>query len=473
VKNWRIVTGLLLCLVLVSAIACNPSGNQSQVSQQLTTVTRGDLAIKVSASGNIAVAQDRKLTFGIGGRVDKIYVKENDEISKGAVLAKLETDALELALAQAKVAVTQAQVTVTEAEVGVSRAKVAVTQAGVAYSQAQAAVTQAQAALQAAEFARDQAQESYTLSDIKVAQSNIDLARIDLDDALLKLSKYVPGSEGAVVWGKAVIQAQARLDAAKTRLDVLLSGSDTAEVAIKKRQVEAAKQSLEAARQALEATSQSLELAKASLELTKVSPDIARQSLELARQSQDQAQKQLDRATLIAPFAGVVAHLYDVEEGDMVSTATTILYLIDPSLMELKVQVDEIDIPDVKLGQKAIVKVDALPDMPLAGKVSSIAPIPVKEAGVTLFDVKIALDSTNGTGLRSGMSASSDIMITERTNVLLVPDRVIKQNSQGKTVVDVAMVGGQAQERVVVTGISDGFQIEIISGLKEGETLAQ
>ncbi|MDO8687329.1 MAG: hypothetical protein Q7K41_01935, partial [Dehalococcoidales bacterium] len=96
-----------------------------------------------------------------------------------------------------------------------------------------------------------------------------------------------------------------------------------------------------------------------------------------------------------------------------------------------------------------------------------------KEAGVTLFDVKIALDSTNGTGLRSGMSASSDIMITERTNVLLVPDRVIKQNSQGKTVVDVAMVGGQAQERVVVTGISDGFQIEIISGLKEGETLAQ
>jgi multidrug efflux pump subunit AcrA (membrane-fusion protein) len=70
------------------------------------------------------------------------------------------------------------------------------------------------------------------------------------------------------------------------------------------------------------------------------------------------------------------------------------------------------------------------------------------------------------------MSASADIIIATRTNVLLVPDRAIKQDSQGKTIVEV-MVNGQAEERVVVAGISDGLQTEIVAGLKEGEVVVE
>ena len=68
------------------------------------------------------------------------------------------------------------------------------------------------------------------------------------------------------------------------------------------------------------------------------------------------------------------------------------------------------------------------------------------------------------------MSASADIVIDERSNVLLVPSRAITQDSSGSPVVKV-MVGEETQERPVVTGISDGYQTEIISGLSEGEVV--
>jgi HlyD family secretion protein len=219
------------------------------------------------------------------------------------------------------------------------------------------------------------------------------------------------------------------------------------------------------------AAEQSRAAVKQSLELAKLTAELGRQSLEAVGQSRDYAQKQLDKATLSAPFAGTIASL-PVDEGDTVLGTTTIAHLIEPGKMELKVQVDEIDIPGVKTGQRVIIKVDALPEMTLDGKVSYISLLPKKEAGVTLFDVKIRLDAAEGSGLRGGMSASADIVTDERSNVLLVPNRVVKQNSQGNSIVEVS-ASGQIQERTVVTGISDGFQIEIVSGLKEGETLVE
>ena len=131
---------------------------------------------------------------------------------------------------------------------------------------------------------------------------------------------------------------------------------------------------------------------------------------------------------------------------------------------------DEIDITEVKPGQRAIIEVDALPALPLEGKVSSISLLPTVEAGVIVYDVKIEFDVPEGIGLRAGMSATGDIVIAERSNVLLVPDRAIKQDSQGVTIVEV-VVNDQIEERPVVTGISDGFQTEIIEGLEEGEVI--
>jgi len=424
---------LLLCLTLVNATACNPCGGEEEVTEHFTELVRGDLTVTVSGSGNIEGATEIKLAFGMGGRIDKIYVDEGDEASKGEVLAKLEIDAVELALTEAQVAQNKAQVAVT---------------------QAQLAITEAQLAQQTAEYELEKTRDLYTWEDIRVAQANVDEAERYLENALEKLSKYSPGSAGYEGWQKVVVHAQARLDAAEDKLNAMLSGADPEEVAIKKRQVELAQQSVELAQQSL---------------------TLNQQSLRLAQQSLKQAQKQLDEATITAPFDGLVADVY-AEEGDVIPSPTmspkTIVHLIDPSSMQLEVQVDEIDVAEVKVGQRAIIEVDALPALLLEGKVSSISLLPETVGGVIVYDVEITFDVAEGIGIRAGMSATADIMIAERSNVLLVPDRAVKQDSQGNNIVEVK-IDEQIEERVVDIGISDGYHTEILAGLEEGEMVIE
>ncbi len=394
-KNWRIVVLILLCLVLIGLVACSPFGDvdQEEVKQQLVEVVRDDLTVSISGSGTIDVSQDIRLTFSSNGRVGKIFVNGDDEVSEGEVLAKLEIDPFELTLIQAQVTLAQAQVT---------RVQVLMTQA-----QAQAALAQAQIALDAAEDTLDK-----------------------VEDYLERLRRYFP-------------ESNSRVERARSQLE-------TAELQLKVAEAQ---------------------LAAAEFQLEVVEPQLETADFQLAaaEQALGEAQKQLGRATLTAPFDGIIVSV-DVDEGDTVSAATPIIHLIDLSSMELKAGVDEIDIAIVKLNQRALISVDAFPDLQLEGEVSSISLMPAVESGLVIYDVTISFDIPEDVVLRLGMSATADIIISERSNVLLVPNKAIKKDSEGNSVVKI-MVDEQIQERPVVIGISDGYQTEIVSGLDDGETV--
>jgi len=209
------------------------------------------------------------------------------------------------------------------------------------------------------------------------------------------------------------------------------------------------------------------EAAELNVESAELSVGAAESQLDAAEQAVAEAQKQLDEATITAPFAGVVSDIY-VDEDDTVSTATTIVYLIDLTTMELTVEVDEIDIPLVEMGQRATIEVDALPGLIIEGKVTSIRHLPTVESGVVLYDVEIDFTVPQDSGLKVGMSAEAEIILDGRSDVLLIPDWVIGQDSQGNDVVWV-LSGEQIEQRSIVTGISDDFYTEVVSGLKEGE----
>jgi len=394
VKSWRIVAVLLLCLVLASSTACNPfEGDKEEASQQLVEVVRGDLMVSVSGSGNIEVANEVNLAFGVGGRIATIYVEEGDSVGEGSVLAKLDTDALELA----------------------------------------------------AEYNLDKAENPFSKKEIRDAEDDVDDAEDELDYAkkLLRQAHQDNDDEAIREWEVEVYHAQLNLAMAEDKLDDMLSAADEDEIALMESQVEAAKQSL----------------------------DQAQESLGLTQQSLEQAQKELNKATLTAPFDGVVASV-DADEGDTVSTITPTIHLIDITSLELKVEVDEIDIPDVEPGQRAIIDVDALPDLPLEGVVTFISSLAKEEAGVVVYEVTIGFDVSPDSRVKVGMSATADIVTAERSNVLLVPNRAIKQDSLGNPIVEV-MVGEQIEERPVVIGISDGFDTEIVDGLNEGEVVVE
>lgn len=323
-KSWGVIGIVLLCLALVGTVAC--AGGNGEVSQQPVEVVRGDLTVTVSGSGNISVSNEKNLGFGSGGKIDEIYVDEGDKVSKGDILARLDTSTLELAIIQAK-------------------------------------------------LARDEME--YNLNQLR---------------------------------------------------DVIHASQDR------------------------------IKLAESALEATE--------------RAVAEAQKQLDEAVITAPFDGVVASV-NAKEGDIVPPPTmasqVTIYLIDLTSLELSAEVDEIDIADVKPGQRAIIEIDALPDTLLEGSVDSISSLPNFQAGLVVYPVKIKFDVSADSGIKVGMSATADIVIQERSNVLLVPNRVITQDEQGNPVVEVVIDEEQTEMRVVVPGMSDGFQTEIIDGLKEGE----
>jgi len=199
----------------------------------------------------------------------------------------------------------------------------------------------------------------------------------------------------------------------------------------------------------------------------------AQLGMDRAQVALDIANDDLKKAVMVAPFDGVVA-LVDIKEGDSLSAmdyaTRTIVELVDPAKMELSAEVDEIDIPNVKLGQRAIISVDALPDVQLEGEVTSVSPLATEESGLILYKIKASFEVPEDSGLKAGMSATADIIITGGTDLLLVPSRAVGEDSQGNTVVKV-VVDNQIEERVVVTGMSDGYQTEIVSGLNEGDVV--
>jgi RND family efflux transporter MFP subunit len=459
---------LVLCLVVIGVTACNPfGGGQPESNQRVIEVARGDLTVAVNGIGNIAIAEDRLLSFGIDGKVEEIYIEEGDKVGKNDVLAKLDTDTLELAVTQAELALTEQRVAVTQAEVALSEKEVAVSKAVVALSEEEVAVTKAQVSLETAEYNLFEAKDDYILRDIRSAQSDVDEAQRYLNEALLNVDR---ASEGGLEWQqKAVIHAQKRLDTAEDILEAMLAGTDPQEVDIKSLELELAQQSLELTELTLELAEQSLEQARRSEKLAQQSLEKEQRSLEEAQQSLALAQKELSEATLTAPFDGMVARV-DVDEGDSVSAAATIAYFVDITSLELEVEVDEIDIPSVKLGQRAIISIDALPGIELEGEVTFIPPISREEPGLVLYDVKIGFDAPQGFELKGGMSATADLVIDGRSNVLLVPNNAIRLDSQGNTTA-LVLVNEVTQEKKVVTGLSDGSYTEILSGLDEGELL--
>ena len=332
-KAFQLIT--LIFLIVITCVACGPVGDSNKVGQKLVEVTRDVLMVTVNGSGTVEITRERKLGFSTGGRIKSIYIGEGDRVSKGDLIASLDSSALELALAQQEAALVQARV------------------------------------------ARDEAE--YDLKQLR---------------------------------------------------DVLHASFDR------------------------------VKLAEAAL-------GAAEEQVRVAQQSVDEARKQLDEANITAPFDGVVVSV-EADEGDYVAVTTTIIHLIDPATVELNIEVDELDIAKVNLGQKAVIDVDALPGEQLEGQVSHISPISKETAGVVVYEVKIAVDSPATYDLKAGMSASADIVVNMKENVLIVPNSAISQDEAGNFMVRIAD-DKQVEDRHIRIGISNGLVTEVLDGLEEGE----
>jgi HlyD family secretion protein len=130
-KISRIAAGLLLFLSVAGASACGQAGgdNAGRDSQQLAMVTKGDLVVSVRGSGRIETARGINLSSSSGGKLVEVYVKEGNEVNEGDILAKLDTQPMELRLKQAQVALTAQELAITQAEINVKNTEIALEKA--------------------------------------------------------------------------------------------------------------------------------------------------------------------------------------------------------------------------------------------------------------------------------------------------------------------------------------------------------
>ena len=219
---------------------------------------------------------------------------------------------------------------------------------------------------------------------------------------------------------------------------------------------------------------------KESYELAKVALNKAQQDRQLTRRgnlSTTSAQESIIRA----PAAGTVLTRL-VNEGDPIvpltsyQPGTEMATIADMSDLIFKGTVDEIDVGKLSMGMTARIKVGALPTDVVTGRVARIAPQAQQKEGATLFDVEIELQPGQKITLRAGYSANADVIIREKKDVLVLPERLVTFEDGGKkTFVEVPGADPKAEPKKVdvKTGISDGLNVEIISGLKKGEKVVE
>lgn len=181
--------------------------------------------------------------------------------------------------------------------------------------------------------------------------------------------------------------------------------------------------------------------------------------------------------TLVKSTAEGMVLEVPVEEGFSVievnnfNVGTTIATVADLGEMIFEGKVDESEVGKIREGMDLILSIGALDQVKFGAKLEFIAPKGISENGAIQFTIKAAVQQQEGRFIRAGYSANADIVLARADSVLSIPEALIKFTDDQKPYVEVETAPQQFEKRDITTGLSDGVNIEIKSGLKLEEKL--
>lgn len=183
--------------------------------------------------------------------------------------------------------------------------------------------------------------------------------------------------------------------------------------------------------------------------------------------SLQKARQALKDYQLVSPFDGIITHLdYKVGDNLLDTGDTEYLMIQNPDFIVVTIPLDQVDVVRIKQGMKSSIVFDAVPDQTFEGIIDSIDSSPVVTSGVVSYDVSVKLPTPKDLTILSGMTAAVMIQTASATNALVVPNLALSH--QGSTT-SVTLADGKSVP--VETGVTDGRNTEILSGLKEGDTI--
>jgi RND family efflux transporter MFP subunit len=224
-----------------------------------------------------------------------------------------------------------------------------------------------------------------------------------------------------------------------------------------------------------------VKLAKQQVTLAQMGVTSAKLSQTSASEALAQAQDNADKRTVKAPVGGLVTALNAVNGQALGSGGSSsqsggssggAAEISDLATLRASVQINEVDLVKVKLGQKATITYDALPDSSASGTVTAIAPKGTSTQGVVTYDVVVTLEKIDPR-LRPNMSCTVEIVTETKAAALVVPTAAIKIDSttNQKYVLVVSGRDGSTSKADVKTGLVVGTTTEILSGVTEGQTV--
>jgi len=203
----------------------------------------------------------------------------------------------------------------------------------------------------------------------------------------------------------------------------------------------------------------------------------ARDSLDIVRTGTSERVAKASTTLVKATSGGTVLEV-PVEVGNSVIQAnnfnegTTIASVADMSDMIFEGKVDESEVGRIRSGMELLLTVGALPDHRIRATLEHIAPKGVEENGAIQFEIRAAVIPEEGIFLRANYSANADIVLDKREGVLAINEGLLQFDGE-QPYVEVETGPQQFERREVETGLSDGLQIEILSGIDENDKIKQ
>jgi HlyD family secretion protein len=446
-RKRKVIIGVSIGLLLVVVLAISlTAGNREAPEVTVSEVKQVPLLeSKVTASGEVRPVKFYNLTAEVSGRITNIYVKEGDEVKKGQPLIKV--DPTQLA---EQVAGSAANVNAMLADVNASRAAV---------DTAQNNVYTAQASLASAQADLDRAK-----ADLNLADANLKRNQQLLDSGVVSKQVY---DQAETTYQTSL----ATFNGAKARVEQLKTQVDDAKLRVKQ--------------------------ADANAKASQARVEQVRSGL---RSNQDL----LSKTTRFSPIDGVVSSL-PVKEGEFALasfSSTALMVIADMADVNVEVKVDETDIANVKVGQHAKVKVDALGDTEIDGEVTEVGSSAITRSGQTIAQttgsqeakdfkvvVKLLPNDETRAKLRPGMSATAVVTTDRRENAVVVPLQALvlqeepaaegaappageDKAAKPKEVQGVFLLeNNRVKFTPVQTGITGETDIEVTSGVKASDTI--
>ncbi len=436
---------------LVGAVAFINSGaspvQQADLAEELntTTVELMDLEVEIEADGNIAADKRVPLTFGNNYVVAEVFVEEGDSVQAGDVIATLDMEDLDLALAGAENDLAR-QENNFDGIVAVPR--------DVDLRAAQAGVDAAQAEYYAAGQTAP-TEEEIEIARIGIEQSKNDLWQAQLNrDILDEIDPVFRTSPSSNPFAEDVRIAD-DLNQAETAIEI--RGLEFEEI-----------QELGPDGNVFGASQQAIADAEINFD-NLVNPDefdveMAALNIHQASLSVERIGVQIVDMQIVAPFDGVIVES-NLEVGELPPQGAAVI-LADTTTLTVDLEVDETDVVNVTEGQVVNITVDALPEAQLGGSITTIDLLPIPDKVVPTYRVEVEL-APSGEPVQPGMSAQGTIVVEEITDAVVIPSRAIQTDADG-TFVDIIEEGEQRRVLITTGRTTDGFT-QVTSGLTPGQ----